>query len=416
MGGGSFNRPVGEGEDDEEVDEMIGRTDIGGMGVTPPATPPTGYAGRTGPQHEAEKANRVCAWCKKELGFNPDIPKGEISHGMCEPCFQKQIDQIKKKVHEATGARRHLCKAVFMAGGPASGKTTVANRLFKIHHTSDKLPTSDDGWRIVNTDDMFKLLAHRPELQAQIADLEDLPKRVYALKGKDMEIAQDTLFPAARDLMKKLGNSFVAQRAPVVIDGTGRHYKSIAELKERLEELGYDCTMILCQVDLELSLQRNRDRERTVPEKFVRKAHAQVAGNVEKFRKLFGGRFYEIASGATDGAESIKGLGKTILDEPLENEKGKEWLVLNKLVREQANAQISEAERDYAKEYKDYHSRPDQRKNRSMRNQARRKMKMEVGDGLEVDHSKPLSKGGTNHGNNLKAMSRAANRKKGSKR
>jgi len=71
--------------------------------------------------------------------------------------------------------------------------------------------------------------------------------------------------------------------------------------------------------------------------------------------------------------------------------------------------------RNYRKEYKEYHGKPEQRKNRSLRNQARRKLKLKKGDGKEVDHKKPLSKGGTNGRKNLRAVSRKTNRKKGSK-
>lgn len=71
--------------------------------------------------------------------------------------------------------------------------------------------------------------------------------------------------------------------------------------------------------------------------------------------------------------------------------------------------------RDYKKEYRDYHSKPEQRNNRSKRNQARKKMGLKVGDKREVDHKVPLSKGGSNRKNNLRAVSRTTNRKKGNK-
>jgi len=75
--------------------------------------------------------------------------------------------------------------------------------------------------------------------------------------------------------------------------------------------------------------------------------------------------------------------------------------------------------RNYKKEYKEYHSKPEQRKNRSKRNMARRKMMkkglVKKGDGKEVDHIKPLSKGGSNGRKNLRVVSRKTNRKKGSK-
>ena len=71
--------------------------------------------------------------------------------------------------------------------------------------------------------------------------------------------------------------------------------------------------------------------------------------------------------------------------------------------------------RDYKKEYREYHSKPEQKKNRAARNAARRAMGLKVGDPREVDHKKPLSKGGSNSKKNLRVVSRTTNRKKGAK-
>ena len=71
--------------------------------------------------------------------------------------------------------------------------------------------------------------------------------------------------------------------------------------------------------------------------------------------------------------------------------------------------------RDYKKEYAQYHSKPEQIKNRAARNDARKKMGLKVGDPREVDHKKPLSKGGSNSKKNLRVVSRSTNRKKGAK-
>lgn len=77
-------------------------------------------------------------------------------------------------------------------------------------------------------------------------------------------------------------------------------------------------------------------------------------------------------------------------------------------------------QRDYKKEYRDYHGKPEQIKKRDMRNKARRMMEKEgrvrKGDGKEVDHKVPLSKGGSNSRRNLRIVSRRTNRKKGNKR
>ena len=75
--------------------------------------------------------------------------------------------------------------------------------------------------------------------------------------------------------------------------------------------------------------------------------------------------------------------------------------------------------RDYKKEYQDYHSKPEQKKNRAKRNAARstmaKKGRVKKGDGKEVDHVRPLSKGGGNGAKNLRVVSRSTNRKKGAK-
>ena len=71
--------------------------------------------------------------------------------------------------------------------------------------------------------------------------------------------------------------------------------------------------------------------------------------------------------------------------------------------------------RNYAREYREYHGKPEQRKNRSTRNKARRKLGLKKGDPREVDHRTPLSKGGGNGKGNLRAVSRKTNRKKGNK-
>lgn len=70
--------------------------------------------------------------------------------------------------------------------------------------------------------------------------------------------------------------------------------------------------------------------------------------------------------------------------------------------------------RNYRKEYDRYQSKPEQIANRSERNQARAAMvkagKAHKGDGKDVDHKKPLAKGGSNSTSNLRVQSKSANR------
>ena len=70
--------------------------------------------------------------------------------------------------------------------------------------------------------------------------------------------------------------------------------------------------------------------------------------------------------------------------------------------------------RDYKKEYETYQGKPEQIKNRAKRNAARAKLartgRVHKGDGKDVDHIVPLSKGGGNLGGNLRVKSKSANR------
>jgi hypothetical protein len=72
------------------------------------------------------------------------------------------------------------------------------------------------------------------------------------------------------------------------------------------------------------------------------------------------------------------------------------------------------ATRDYKKEYAEFHGKPEQIANRAERVKARRMMEKtgaaQKGDGKDVDHIKPLSKGGTSAKGNLRMRSVKANR------
>jgi len=70
--------------------------------------------------------------------------------------------------------------------------------------------------------------------------------------------------------------------------------------------------------------------------------------------------------------------------------------------------------RNYDKEYANYQGKPEQIKNRAERNAARREMMskgaVRKGDGMDIDHKTPISKGGGNTAGNLRAVGKSANR------
>lgn len=69
--------------------------------------------------------------------------------------------------------------------------------------------------------------------------------------------------------------------------------------------------------------------------------------------------------------------------------------------------------RNYRKEYRNYQGKPEQIKRRAMRNAAHRlyeRKNGQVSSRTDIDHIKPIVKGGGNAPSNLRASSRSANR------
>ena len=65
--------------------------------------------------------------------------------------------------------------------------------------------------------------------------------------------------------------------------------------------------------------------------------------------------------------------------------------------------------RNYKKEYRDYHGKPEQIRRRSLRNGARSALGLKKGDSRQAGHKKPLSKGGTNAKSNIRIQSKKSN-------
>lgn len=75
---------------------------------------------------------------------------------------------------------------------------------------------------------------------------------------------------------------------------------------------------------------------------------------------------------------------------------------------------MTNGHRDYKKEVARYTSRPEVIKKRTEQNKARREMmkagKVHKGDGKDVDHRVPLSKGGSNQKSNMRVVPASQNR------
>jgi 5-methylcytosine-specific restriction endonuclease McrA len=75
---------------------------------------------------------------------------------------------------------------------------------------------------------------------------------------------------------------------------------------------------------------------------------------------------------------------------------------------------MKNGKRDYKTEVAKYTSRPEVKKKRAEQNAARREMSraglVHKGDGKDVDHKRPLSKGGSTSRSNLRVVPSSSNR------
>ena len=68
--------------------------------------------------------------------------------------------------------------------------------------------------------------------------------------------------------------------------------------------------------------------------------------------------------------------------------------------------------RDYKSEYKNYHATPEAKADRALRNKAHNMLEDALGRNIkgDVDHKKPLAKGGSNSLSNLRVRAPSQNR------
>ena len=173
----------------------------------------------------------------------------------------KKFGDLLPPLHEGV-YDQHIFKAFFLAGGPGSGKSYVVSRT-----------TGGSGLKLVNSDDAFENLLRKAGLSLKMPSSEEEPRDI--VRGRAKEITA-----------KKKAN-YLEGRLGLIIDGTGREAEKILFQKRQLEELGYDTYMIFVNTSLDVALQRNAERPRSVPESIVTKSWKAVQYNIGKFNNMF---------------------------------------------------------------------------------------------------------------------------------
>tara|TARA_R110001592_G_scaffold68376_2_gene209564 strand:+ start:200 stop:1060 length:861 start_codon:yes stop_codon:yes gene_type:complete len=182
-----------------------------------------------------------------------------------------------------------IFKAIFLAGGPGSGKSYVAQQLFGI---PEKVNVSKTGLKMINSDAELEMLLKK---YFGTTDIDLMPDELFAdLTGVDKAgepVDYDTsgLRDFAKSLTKQRLKLYTDGKLGVIIDGTGHDFGKIRKKRKELVDMGYDTYMVFVNTNLAVALDRNEKRDRVVPEKIVRKSWQDVQNNLGAFQGLFGG-------------------------------------------------------------------------------------------------------------------------------
>ena len=233
-------------------------------------------------------------------------------------------------------------KAIFMAGAPGSGKSTVIDKLgldtLEIINPDEfyepaleksglgkniaklkedflqarqdfkellseilNLVEPEDGWNHEVLGELYdSAMEEANDDQTFIHNLKTVRSKYDANRAKIVQQAK--LFRQARNSAKEKQQAAAAEGQSFVVDGTGGRFGVIRNQKQALEEQGYDVGMIFVDIPLEDSLARQQKRleagGRALDPKAIEKSWNAVNKNLEPYNELFGDNLFRIV--ATD--------------------------------------------------------------------------------------------------------------------
>ena len=157
-----------------------------------------------------------------------------------------------------------IFKAIFLAGGPGSGKSFIVG----------KTGLTSMGYKVVNSDDAF-------EAAMKKVDMDMTPDNIFSPKGQELR-------GKAKKLTGKKEERYLKGRLGLVVDGTGKDPDKIAEQAKKVKAMGYDVAMIFVNTDLDTAISRDAKRARTLGAKGVTEYWKAVQRNIGKFQRMFG--------------------------------------------------------------------------------------------------------------------------------
>ena len=163
-----------------------------------------------------------------------------------------------------------IFKAVFLSGGPGSGKSTVVKEL----------GLNALGLKVVNTDKAFENGLKKAGLSLD-------------LRGADFTKV-DPIRAKAKKLTAKNMDNYIEGRLGMIFDTTSSDASKIKKYKKLLDTIGYESKMVYVNTSLDNAQKRNESRPRKLPPEIVKKDWDKAQKNVATFRSIFKKDFVEV--------------------------------------------------------------------------------------------------------------------------
>ena len=229
-----------------------------------------------------------------------------------------------------------VLKAVFLAGGPGSGKSYQSEQLFGVPKTSAIVTSSACGLKLVNPDPYFEHYMRQQGID---------PKTLGQLSAEDnyrVCEAPDSPRQHAKRVNQAWLKAWLAGRVGLVIDGTGDDLAKITKQKRELEALGYDTFMVFVNTSLPVAQARNTKRARSLAPELVEHIWNEVQKNIGGFQQLFD-RGFAVVDASVPGptpAAVIKAVNR-FLREPTRNHIGKAWIAVELAAKDRRGVQAN---------------------------------------------------------------------------
>ena len=169
-----------------------------------------------------------------------------------------------------------IFKAIFLAGGPGSGKSYVAGKT-----------TKGLGLKLINSDDTLEKLLRKHNVPLDFATMSpDMTAKKDMLRGRAKELTFGQL--KVKEFKGKVAlDHYIHCRLGLVIDGTGRDFDDIHRQASYLKKMGYDTYMIFVNTSEQVAQERNAARPRKLKPEMVKQMWLAVQQNIGKFQSYF---------------------------------------------------------------------------------------------------------------------------------